>query len=136
MSPKHPYVIGDFVWTGMNYLGESGSATHLIIMENYFMKHDKSQRRKMALKLNEAVREAVVTRLGYSILPLIGIKNPLLRGELHIFPIKGFPIKTHWRLIWLKDKKLSPVANAYLQFVGESKERIVKDYFEWYSNFR
>ena len=25
-SKKHPYVIGDFVWTGMDYLGESGSA--------------------------------------------------------------------------------------------------------------
>jgi len=114
---------------------ESGSATRLI-MEDYFLKHDKSQRRKMELTSNEAVREAVVAGLGYSILPLIGIKNPLLRGELHIIPTQGLPIKTHWRLIWLKDKKLSPVANAYLQFVRESKERIVKDYFEWYSTFR
>ena len=114
---------------------ESGSATRLI-MEDYFMKHDKNQRRKMELTSNEAVREAVVAGLGYSILPLIGIKNPLLRGELHIIPTQGLPIKTHWRLIWLKDKKLSPVANAYLQFVRDSKERIVKDYFEWYSNFR
>lgn len=114
---------------------ESGSATRLI-MEDYFMKHEKSQRRKMELTSNEAVREAVVAGLGYSILPLIGIKNPLLRGELHIIPTQGLPIKTHWRLIWLKDKKLSPVANAYLQFVRNSKERIVKDYFEWYSTFR
>lgn len=114
---------------------ESGSATRLI-MEDYFMKHDKNQRRKMELTSNEAVREAVVAGLGYSILPLIGIKNPLLRGELHIIPTQGLPIKTHWRLIWLKDKKLSPVANAYLQFVRDSKERIVKDYFEWYSTFR
>ncbi len=30
MVKKHPYVIGDFVWTGMDYLGESGiGSTHL-----------------------------------------------------------------------------------------------------------
>ncbi len=24
MVKRHPYVIGDFVWTGMDYIGESG----------------------------------------------------------------------------------------------------------------
>lgn len=114
---------------------ESGSATRLI-MDKYFKMDDKTQRRKMELTSNEAVREAVLAGLGYSIIPLIGIKNPLLREELHIIPIKGLPITTHWRLIWLKDKKLSPVASAYLQFVREAKERIVKDFFEWYVNFK
>ena len=114
---------------------EQGSATR-IIMEDYFRKHDRSQRRKIELTSNEAVREAVVAGLGCSIIPLIGIKNPLLRSELHIIPIEGLPLKTHWRLIWLKDKKLSPIARAYLQFVRDAKERIVEDYFKWYTNFK
>lgn len=114
---------------------ESGSATRLI-MENYFAGHEKSQLRKMELTSNEAVTEAVVAGLGYSILPLIGIKNPLLRNELHIIPVEGLPLKTYWRLVWLKEKKLSPLAAAYLQFVRDSKERIQKDYFEWYANFQ
>ncbi|TVR70011.1 MAG: glycoside hydrolase family 2 protein, partial [Marinilabiliales bacterium] len=28
MAEKHPYVLGDFVWTGMDYFGESGIGSH------------------------------------------------------------------------------------------------------------
>ena len=32
---KHPYVIGDFVWTAMDYLGESGIAHSLVGTVNF-----------------------------------------------------------------------------------------------------
>ncbi len=38
MVEKHPYVIGDFVWTGMDYLGETG-----IGHTQYFTKDQKDQ---------------------------------------------------------------------------------------------
>ena len=38
MVEKHPYVIGDFVWTGMDYLGESGiGSTRLDKEKNQFL---------------------------------------------------------------------------------------------------
>lgn len=114
---------------------EPGSATRQV-MEEYFIKDDKNQRRKLELTTNEAVREAVLAGLGYSILPLIGIKNPLLRGDLQIIPSKGLPIKTQWRLIWLKNKSLSPVAKEYISFVKNEKERILRTYFQWYRDFK
>ena len=58
----------------------------------------------MELTSNEAVKQAVLAGLGYSIMPLIGIKNELHNKQLSIYPIKGLPIKTTWSLIWLKEE--------------------------------
>jgi DNA-binding transcriptional LysR family regulator len=87
------------------------------------------------LTSNEAVKQAVIAGLGYSIMPLIGIKNELSNGDLHIIPIPGLPIKSNWNLIWLKGKKFSPVANAFLQYVQAEKDRIVQDKFSWFETY-
>lgn len=67
--------------------------------------------------------------LGYSIMPLIGIKNEVQSGQLQIIPVVGLPIKTTWRLLWLKGKKLSPVATAFLDFMRKEKGKIVLKHF-------
>lgn len=105
---------------------EEGSATRGV-MSQYFSK--QAARKSIELTSNEAVKQAVIAGLGYSILPLIGIKNELKYQEMHIIPSRGLPITTHWRLIWLKDKKVSPIASAYLKYVREEKEKIVAQYF-------
>jgi LysR family transcriptional regulator, low CO2-responsive transcriptional regulator len=48
----------------------------------------------MGLTSNEAVKQAILADLGYSILPLIGIRNELSNNELSLMPLKDFPIKT------------------------------------------
>jgi hypothetical protein len=65
-------------------------------------------------------------------MPLIGIKNELGNGDLQIISTPGLPIKSNWNLIWLKGKKFSPVANAFLQYVQTEKDRIVQDKFSWF----
>ena len=113
---------------------EEGSATRQE-MELYFKdKLTKSQQR-LELTSNEAVKQAVLAGLGYSILPLIGLRNELKEGLLHILPSKGLPIVTQWRLIWLKNKKLSPVASAYLDFIRNNKRSILSKNFGWLSEF-
>jgi DNA-binding transcriptional LysR family regulator len=89
----------------------------------------------MELTSNEAVKQAVIAGLGYSIMPLIGLKNELLNGQLHILEVKGLPTVTRWRLIWLKGKKLSPVAQAFLEFVRSEKQRILTEKFDWYLKY-
>jgi DNA-binding transcriptional LysR family regulator len=54
----------------------------------------------MELTSNEAVKQSLLAGLGYSIMPLIGIKNEIHNNELKIISIKGLPIKTTWSLIW------------------------------------
>ena len=111
---------------------EEGSATRLA-MDNY-LKLGK-QRKRLELTSNEAVKQAVIAGLGYSLIPLIGIKNELLNEEVHIIKSKGLPIITNWRLIWLKNKKLSPVAQEFLNFLQVQKEQIINTYFNWYMDY-
>jgi len=68
-------------------------------MERYIEKSNFSVLKKMELTSNEAVKQALIAGLGYSIMPLIGIKNELQNKELQIIPAKGLPIKTTWSLI-------------------------------------
>ena len=85
----------------------------------------------MELSTNEAVKQAVIAGLGCSIMPVIGLKNELISGDLKIIPIKGFPIKSTWNLIWMANKNLSPVATAYLKFINAEKENIISERFNW-----
>ncbi len=113
---------------------EKGSGTRFV-MEKFIEKNKLPVHKKMELTSNEAVKQAVIAGLGYSIMPLIGIKNELNNGSLQIIPVKGFPIKSVWNLIWLKEKNLSPVASAFLQYVRKEKNNIIKQKFDWFEQY-
>jgi DNA-binding transcriptional LysR family regulator len=113
---------------------EKGSGTRQT-MEAFIEKHHITVLKKMELTSNEAVKQALLAGLGYSIMPLIGIRNELRNKELQIFPIKSLPIKTSWSLIWLKGKKHSPVALSFLEHLKKEKAKIVHDKFSWYEKY-
>jgi DNA-binding transcriptional LysR family regulator len=113
---------------------EKGSGTRQT-MESFFIKNNIEVLKKMELTSNEAVKQALVAGLGYSIMPLIGIKNELHANELQIIPIKGLPIKTTWCLIWLKGKKHSPVSLAFMDYLKKEKAKIVHEKFNWYEQY-
>jgi DNA-binding transcriptional LysR family regulator len=109
---------------------EQGSGTRYV-MEKFIENNQLTVPKKMVLTGNEAVKQAVLAGLGCSIMPLIGIKNELNNGDLQIIPVKGLPIQSNWNLIWLKGKKFSPVADAYLKFIQKEKTRIIGQTFNW-----
>ena len=79
---------------------EKGSATRNA-MESFLMQKNISVFKKIELTSNEALKQSIVAGLGYSIMPLIGIKNELKNQDLEIIPYRGLPIISHWNLIWL-----------------------------------
>jgi DNA-binding transcriptional LysR family regulator len=113
---------------------EDGSATRNV-MEIFFKQNNIKIGKKIQLTSNEAVKQAVISGLGYSIMPLIGLKNELEKGDIKIIPVAGFPIQSTWRLVWLKNKSLSPVSNAYLEFLRVHKTTLIDDYFSWIAAF-
>jgi DNA-binding transcriptional LysR family regulator len=113
---------------------EEGSATR-IAMENYMKKQGVQAKMKLQLTSNEAVKQAVIAGLGLSIMPLIGLKNELENKTITIIPVKNLPVITNWTLIWLKGKKLSPAAAAFLKFVREEKGNIIKNHFSWIESY-
>lgn len=108
---------------------ENGSGTRKI-MESYFKKQGVDGLKKIELMSNEAVKQAVIAGLGYSIMPIIGIKNEIKSGALKIIERDGLPISTKWKLIWHKDKNLSPVSKAFLAYLIENKAQIRQKFFE------
>ncbi len=113
---------------------EQGSATR-DAMNDFITKNNLPVHKRIQLVSNEAVKQAVMAGIGYSIMPVIGLKYELKNEELQIIPIRGLPITTSWRLIWLKSKKLSPAAKAYLEFVRNEKEHIIQEKFEWIKEY-
>lgn len=109
---------------------EKGSGTRFV-MEKYFEKNNIKTNIKMQLTSNESVKQAVIAGLGYSVLPVIGCRNEIKNNQLQIIDIDGFPIKSEWNLIWLKNKMLSPVAQKFLDYIKSEKEEICNDYFDW-----
>lgn len=112
---------------------EQGSATRSA-MEEFIRKSKLETSKKIELTSNEAVKQAVMSGLGYSIMPLIGIKNELRNKDLQIIKISGLPINTTWNLIWLTSKNLSPAANAFLEYLEKEKEQIISKHFDWHSD--
>ncbi|MBN8701778.1 MAG: LysR family transcriptional regulator [Bacteroidetes bacterium] len=114
---------------------EDGSATRLA-MEGYLDKQNISVRKKVELTSNEAVKQAVIAGLGYSIMPLIGIRNELKNKELYIIKSPNLPMKSNWRLVWLKKKELSHAAAAYLEYIKKEKQTILSTNFKWVTQFK
>lgn len=113
---------------------EEGSATRMY-MENYFSQKGYLIKSKLQLTSNEAVKQAVIAGIGISIMPLIGLKNELEKGDIKIIQANGLPLVTNWKLVWLKGKKMSPVAAAYLEFIRQQKVVINENHFSWINKY-
>ncbi len=102
---------------------EEGSGTRLM-MEKFLQNSNVAVFRKLKLVSNEAVKQAVISGMGISVMPQLGINQELKAGLLKIIPVKGLPIKSTWQIVWLKGKKLSPAAEAFIQYLQENNEKI------------
>jgi DNA-binding transcriptional LysR family regulator len=113
---------------------EQGSATRNE-MERFITSHKISTHKHMELTSNEALKQAVIAGLGYSIMPLIGIKNELNNGDLQVIPVKDLPIITNWNLIWLSSKNLSNVAKHFVEHINDNKSNIMESHFDWITKY-
>ena len=107
---------------------EAGSATRKA-MDDYLASHDIHVRRNIELTSNEAVKQALIAGLGYSIMPLIGIRNELKLGDLKIIPIPDLPIESTWRIVWPKGKKHNGVALAFKEYLEQNMSKIIEKNF-------
>lgn len=113
---------------------EPGSGTRHTV-EAFFHKHNISYVKSMELTTNEAVKQAIIAGLGYSILPLIGIKNELLLHQLEVIDVPKLKLESEWNLVWLKSKSLSPQAKSLLNYIEMHKERISMEHFGWIAEY-
>jgi len=113
---------------------EEGSGTR-VTMQRYFQKAHIAPKVRFELTSNEAVKQAVMAGLGFSIQSVLSIKNELKQKEIKIIPVKGLPLVENWRLIWLKQKKKSVVAREFLKHIQQHKEFVYEKYFSWMEKY-
>ena len=113
---------------------EEGSATR-DAMEKYIDKIQLTGIKKMEFVSNETIKQAIIAGLGYSIMPMIGLRNELFNDQLQLIPMEGLPICTDWYLIYLDNKKLSPIAKTFVDFIEKEKEKIINENFSWVEKY-
>lgn len=113
---------------------EEGSGTRTT-MQQYFEKAHIVPKVRFELTSSEAVKQAVMAGLGCSIQSIFSIKNELRQKEIRIVPVTGLPLVQNWRLVWLRQKKLSPVAAAFLKYVQGNKQAVYDRQFSWIGSY-
>jgi len=95
---------------------EAGSGTRGA-MERFFAARELEIRSSMEMSSNEAIKQAVQAGLGLGILSLQTLEMELALKRLAVLKVDGFPIMRHWYIVHRADKRLSPVAQAFKEFV-------------------
>jgi DNA-binding transcriptional LysR family regulator len=95
---------------------EHGSGTRLTV-ERVFQERHVPLKIRMELGSNEAIKQAVAGGLGLAILSQSTLSLDSSQKEVTILNVQGFPIKRFWYVVRPRDKQLSVVARAFLDFL-------------------
>lgn len=107
---------------------ESGSGTRQL-MEAWLQGRGWSQPHRFELGSNEAIKQAVLAGLGCSVMPLLGIKGEVQRGEMVVVEAPGLPLFSQWSLVYARGKRLLPAAKAFLSFLERERDTISSKWF-------
>ena len=95
---------------------EQGSGTRTA-MQRFFEEHSLSITSSMEMNENEAIKQAVQAGMGLGVVSIHTIELELETNRLVILDVEDFPIMRHWYLVHRKDKRLSPITQAFKDFV-------------------
>ncbi|MFA9460725.1 LysR family transcriptional regulator [Thiohalorhabdus methylotrophus] len=78
----------------------------------------------MELASNEAIKHAVASGLGLSVLSLHSLTLEGSNGPVGVLDVAGFPMDRTWYAVYPRGKKLSVVAESFLEFMVEEGQRV------------
>ena len=120
MQPIPLYMLQDQTFV----VREKGSGTRTA-MQRFFEEHNLSITTSMEMNENEAIKQAVQAGMGLGIVSIHTIELELETKRLVILDVEDFPIMRHWYLVHRKEKRLSPITQAFKDFVlSEGRELI------------
>lgn len=104
---------------------EQGSGTRMTT-EQLFSKHGISVKSVMELGSSEAIKQAVVAGLGISIVSKHSAWLEIKTGYLTELNLTLFPEPKPWYSVHHEKKELSPIAEAFQDFIRDHAESIIR----------
>lgn len=99
-------------------LREKGSGTRQLL-ERFLLSHGLEIKPRMEMSSNETIKQATIAGMGIAFLSEHTVTLELATQRLVLLPVPGLPIVRDWNLVHHRDKRLSPVARAFKQFLLE-----------------
>lgn len=106
---------------------EPGSGTRSA-MERFFAERGIKVRVGMEMSSNETIKQAVMAGMGISFISQHTIGLELATNQLTVLKVEGLPVVRQWFIVHRKDKRLSPSAEAFKDFVLEEGSRFLKQW--------
>jgi DNA-binding transcriptional LysR family regulator len=104
---------------------ERGSGTRNAV-ERFFRDREVKLNTSMEMSRNEAIKHAVMAGLGLGIVSLHTLEFELSLDRIAILSVEGFPIMKEWYLVHRSGKRMSPIAQAFHDFVLNEADQVVK----------
>jgi DNA-binding transcriptional LysR family regulator len=95
---------------------EPGSGTRAA-MERFFAAHHVRPASRTEISSNETIKQAVMAGMGLGFLSQHAVGLELSAGQLVLLPVEGLPVMRDWNIVHRTEKRLSPAALAFKQFV-------------------
>lgn len=122
-SKKHSLAnLKGLIWSDIKderFLMREAGSGEMIKIQNYLKDNEFKMDDVMTIESNEAIKHAVMANMGISIMSAYILSNSDMDGLTQL-DVADFPLMSRWEVTHLKDKKLSPVAQRFLDFLLEN----------------
>lgn len=107
---------------------EAGSGTRAAFERLIAEKELSPPNVRMEFASNEAIKQVVAAGLGVTVLSLHSLILEGTDGPIALLDVENFPIERHWYVVYPKGRKLSIVAQAFLDYV-KAEGRHISEHF-------
>lgn len=107
---------------------EPGSGTRAAIFRLFQQAGLPAPTTFMEFASNEAIKQAVVAGFGVTVLSRHSLVLEGTSGPIAILDVEGFPIERQWYVAHDRNKKLSVVAQAFLDFIKQESIQIAEKF--------
>lgn len=130
-APNHPLarqrrIAADQLAGEAFLIREEGSGTRAA-MERLFSDRRLRYRALMEVSSNETIKQAVMAGMGISFISAHTVSLELATGKLVALNFPGLPVIRDWYVIHLRDKRLSPIAAAFRDFLLARGATIIQE---------
>ena len=120
-APGHPFAQRKHIplndLQGETFVVREAVSGTRIAMERFFNEKGIHLNTGMVMTSNEAIQQAVQAGLGLGIVSLHTLELELQTHHLVVLDVESFPIMRQWYVVHRKGKRLSPIAQAFKDFV-------------------